>query len=337
MKLKILHIGGYPTIIKLIAEYQRDAGHAPKEIAALEGVFFPTPNKIAEDLKAHEAELYDGQYQIVHFHGAESVGLYFSTEDRAYLEECCRRWCSADTKLIYHAYGIGPVAAPNPNTQNTAVRYLYDILEKYFSHVFLGNPDELESIPNNIPRSWLPTPVTQPSTLPAPADYSKKERTSIIHIPYKLAPDETKLIIATLMSIKNKRYPVEFQIVRPEDIRTRDSLHQLLASTDIFIEKIQGKSYCPLALEALSLGRTVLSTNSSQSRDLWAHLAPSPVIDIGPQNLEERLMRILREPRCLKDLSHRSAKFTKSNHDPDSSNRIILEKYAALTSLLTSP
>jgi hypothetical protein len=114
--------------------------------------------------------------------------------------------------------------------------------------------------------------------------------------------------------------------IKIEKIATPLSLAQLgekLIEYDVVIESPLGTPFGALAVQALSLGRVVLSGNFAAGAPTSERVKLSPVIDTSKNRLGERIASLAREPKAIKDLRRRSMEYCYRFHDaPTLANKL---------------
>ena len=315
--MKIIHIGGYHSITTTLAKYQARFGHdvsvldTPGQEYAFEMPFeCISQNQLAKELSQSQAD-------VVQFHRCESIAAVMET-DRELLSKLKGR-------AFLYSYG----------NESASLIALHDhlglsagFLRDSFVHVFWGTADSGELLDTLGSWSWLALPIDLALHQSGEAYEPRMSGIRVVHIPYRSARHDTATIERALREIQGADSRLAFEIVPPEKISSRDELHSLLRSCDIYLEHLSQSSFGILALEAMGLGRSVLSGNSSASHNEWAQLSTCPVIDVNADSLARRLGLILREPRCLKDIAKRSRQYVEQHHNAEIISRLMLDYYA---------
>jgi glycosyltransferase involved in cell wall biosynthesis len=173
------------------------------------------------------------------------------------------------------------------------------------------------------------TPKTPPILLraPGPIDLEyvpppeqreiKKGQLRIAHIPFDLTDSDSGKISAAFEQLKAQKMGFTYSLIPPEEITNPIKLYLAFNQCDLFVEQFARRSFGYLALEAMALGKTVMSGNAVALRKPWNNLDLAPVLDTNENMLMRRLESIIKEPLCLRDLCKRSRAYVENYHCAD--------------------
>lgn len=142
-------------------------------------------------------------------------------------------------------------------------------------------------------------------------DNSKQKKTfTIAHAPSNKEIKGTNYIASAIESLKEKGYNIDFKLV--EGMNHHEALKEY-AKADIVIDQVRIGWYGVLAVEAMALGKPVVS----YIRNDLKHYLPKqkPVVSANPKNIETVLERLLNDGE-LRELTASSArKYVRELHD----------------------
>lgn len=354
--MRIAHIGGYHAITMTLAQEQLRQGHEVTVLGTSGAEYdfempfacVEVPNPAAPDLKSTGwrrwflrsadfssaaqpvpkkldplVELTQNHFDVIQFHRTDGL-LRLMPLARRTMDEALRALRESGARLFLFSYGVDPIAH---STERTRLELEDRAWSDYFECIFIGSPDNSELSQLARRWSWLGIPVDLEALVAAEPRAPKPGELTMLYIPYRVEPQESQAVITQVEQLGRAGFKFEFKLVHPEDIHSREMLLETIDGCDMLIEHLERQSFGLLAIEAMALGKTVLSGNAAGSRLAWEQLATCPVLDTTAENLEKRLTSIIREPRCLRDLGQRSRRYVETYHNSKAINLIMLEAY----------
>lgn len=169
-------------------------------------------------------------------------------------------------------------------------------------------------------------------TIPLPFDISSVKthneingRIKIMHGVSRPYDKGSYIIIAALNKLK-KKYDniVEINIVWRVPLQ---KYLQIMEDTNIIIDQCYAMGYGMNTIEALAMGKVVLSGNEEENQKEFG-VSYNPIISIGPssENIYERLEELINDPCRIKELSEMSRKYAEEIHNCS----LVAQKYIRL-------
>ena len=320
--MKILHVGGYYTVTSQIVQQHQLLGHDVVWIGGARAEApFEMPNGFTALARAFDSIIAAG-FNVVQVH--QPSGLLAATAEESI--RIFTRLKDSGSKLFYYAIDGHVELIPISHFDISEV-----LRRTPFSHIFRGwvhiygsdqmakasGQDPLTS--QGIPWSWLAPALPIEEVSAQPWQELNPLGVRLLHIPYATTPADTAAIARNVESLKaQSRLKFDFRVCPPESLASRQALDEALLSCDVYVESLHRESPGLLAYEAMLRGKMVLSGNSSEAQAQWQQLVICPVMHSTPDNLAKRIESIVREPRCLRDLSKRSREYVELYHDPNS-------------------
>lgn len=150
----------------------------------------------------------------------------------------------------------------------------------------------------------------------------QNQKIVIVHSPSAVITKGSNYIIPVVESLK-KKYNIEFLLLH--DV-PRQKVLEAMVTADIFIDQIIIGSFASAAIEAMSFGKPVL-----------AYIAPSvykmgvaedcPVVNVNPDNLEEKLTELIENPQMRHEIGRLSRRYVERVNDALVVSKNLLEIY----------
>jgi hypothetical protein len=319
--MKILHIGGLREVSWLLTGEQRKAGHQVScwGLPAADS-FLELPLSFRELLDKCE-QIVKEKYQVIQFHMAQSL----CDPDKPALEktlEVLKKLAASGAKLCLFSYGtdsLCSLASKEP--------LLQIILSDHLQHLYIGAADHRALSKFSNSWSFLPIPLNLEEVPAPPSKEPQAREIKILYLPLWAAKEEVQRVNQIVATLKAADLKFHFTAVHGPGKLSRAQFDLILSQSDLVIEHLSQSSVGVLGLQAMLNGKTVLSGNSAEARKAWDQLSLSPVLDTTVDNLEKRLMSIIREPRCLKDLGQRSRQYVERCHNSKVVSQMMLDVY----------
>ncbi len=310
--MRILLIGGYYSITATLARQYLRMGHDVSAISSSgpDSWFSLSPQTGLLDEISKRID--EEKFELVEFHLGDSL-LGLLEVDRRRVEDFFRLLKSQGAKLSFFSYGIDSAVI----NEGSKVGLLFkQFIEKYFDRLIIGSVLSASLSSWKVKSSWVSAPVSVVESHEEEIkDGSKQLR--VLHIPHNTSGDETRFIINTASEVHGSAFPFSFQVIPPEEISAYESVKNAIKNCDLLIEQLDEPAFGVLALEAMALGKTVISGNSPELAKCWEQLATCPVLGVTRETLRNKLEATLREPRCLRDFGKRSRQYLEKFHKPE--------------------
>lgn len=313
-RMKILHIGGFKSLTHSLIEYQRSMGLSSEKLNFPESeyLFLEKSIKIPHLLID---EICRSEYSIIHLHSKDSLrfndaGLF---SNHAELSEQIIKLKNSGCKVIFSSFDQEPAASSLV----------------LFDHIFVSSAEGYSEANKNSSWSWVPI-WTDLNIVPKPPVEDPDLPLKFIHIKPAANNFGTELIQSAFDKINEKRHRCELKIVNENEILSLKTLYDILHPFDVFLEYIGRESYGIFAVEAMAMGKTVISSNTPYAKDANSMFALSPVLNADPSNIQTRIEKVLGEPKCCRDFGKRSRAFVERAHSLEIIGRIITDTYQKL-------
>jgi len=188
---------------------------------------------------------------------------------------------------------------------------------RYADGQYALNPDLLRVLPKGA--SFLPYASFDPEGVPCyPLDPAGLQPLRIIHAPSHRGAKGTKHILIAVERLRAAGFRFDFEVIEglPRDIALKR-----YATADIVIDQLLAGWYGGLGVEAMALGKVLVSyIREDDLRELPAGMASAlPVVNATPTNIEGVLRELIRMPRVrLAELGARGHAFVNQWHQPSS-------------------
>lgn len=283
--MRIIHCGVQNPVMDLLARSQERAGHQVERCDA-------------SGLDALSHEVNGGTIVL---HGAE----FYSAQHAPVIETLARAREDGVT-VIHLAYEIMPYIAPGecPPQAETLVP-----LQSVCHHTCISSPT-FSSLLGLHTVTWLPLGIETSgrSTVPDSGPLG----TLRVGVIAGHAVSEARAAVA---AVQTEGVPVALTQLGEQSLMGTAG-QQELSQLDILIERTDGVGFGLSALLALARGLTVLTGNPEAQRRLSPELQFSPILHVGPGDLQRRLIALARERRSMRDLSRRGIQFIGDYHQP---------------------
>jgi hypothetical protein len=157
--------------------------------------------------------------------------------------------------------------------------------------VFVTDPELQTYVPGShiVPRIFEPLPSVRAGPL-------RTERPVIVHAPSRRGVKGTNAVLAAVETLKSEGLSFEFRLV--EGLANDEAL-RVYADSDIIVDQLRIGWYGVLAVEAMAMGRTVVSYVRD---DLVKGLGPAlPIANANPLTIADVLRR------CVTDYGYRAS------------------------------
>lgn len=149
-----------------------------------------------------------------------------------------------------------------------------------------------------------------------------KDKLIIVHSPSAKFAKGSRFIIQAIEKLKT-RYNIEFILLN--NVPHAEVL-ETMKRCDIFIDQIILGSYAAAAIEAMSLGKPTLAYIMP---GVYRNGTPAdcPVVNVNPDNLEEKLTALINDPELRYNIGVKSRRFVEEVHNADKIALQLLDIY----------
>lgn len=195
---------------------------------------------------------------------------------------------------------------PGETTSKFKQRALLRIA-KYADGFILHDKELLPHLPNcNVPVYIVPLRVDINQFLSSSL-YTENAKPLIVHAPSRRS---TKGTIYLLNSLELVKAPYELVLV--EGV-TQEKAFELYKKADLVFDQISVGTYGVFAIEAMALGKPVMTYISDEM--LNAFPKTLPIVNVNPDNLHEKIENLLNDAKLRYDIGTRSREYAKQQHD----------------------
>jgi glycosyltransferase involved in cell wall biosynthesis len=195
---------------------------------------------------------------------------------------------------------------------------------RFAERVFYQNPDLRQWLPG---ASFLPYAAVDPSVL-QPEPLLGREELVVAHAPTDRVIKGTRHVIDAVDALRDEGVAIRLDLV--EDV-TREAALERLTRADLLVDQLMLGWYGTVAVEAMALGRPVLSYIREDEPEDNPFGAELPIVRTTPATLVDDLRALSANRDRRRELSVAGRAFVEQHHDPVSVAR------QALAGLLPLP
>ena len=138
---------------------------------------------------------------------------------------------------------------------------------------------------------------------------NKNSKPLIVHAPSSIDGKGTKFIMKAIEELKEK---YDFDFILIQNMRHEDAM-KIYEKSDIAIDQIICGSYGTFAVEAMAMGKPVISWISDFMKSKYPE--ELPVVRANPDNIKEKIEILLKDCDMRKELGMRGRKYAEKYHD----------------------
>lgn len=191
------------------------------------------------------------------------------------------------------------------------------IWEKYAKGIFAATPDLLRDLPKRA--ILVPNTLTNWDSLSPLGVLNHTGPLKVLHAPSNRLIKGTSSILEACTRL-SKKYPQQLELILVEEMTHKQAL-ELYRVADVIVDQLRIGWYGVLAMEAMKLGKPVVSYYRDEECDLYLpremseelHLS---VINSNPLEIEMTLERLLKDPDLLVEYRKNALKFVDNWHSP---------------------
>lgn len=323
--MRVLHIGGAFTVTSTLVKYQLKQGVEISVLGAPRGdsIFLPPSGWDAAALERELALAPD----VVQFNCRRSLEALIGTGFAESLEAALSAIRSRGAKIVYYSYGWD---ALDDLLEGQGIREPKSWTRAAFDHFFLASVDNHALVSEYDRWSWLALPVDLEMLMPLGGKTQKAQNIRIIHIAHGVPESDSQVIKMAASSLQGNNYKFSYRGVEPSQITNVASFLMMLSECDLFIEQISQPNFGQLGIEAMALGKPIMSGNAPLSKVIWPQLGMCPVLDVNHKTIHRQLENVIKQPVCLRDLTARSRGYIETYHNAEVLVANMVERYRRL-------
>ena len=318
--MKILHFGGYRPEIEVLVREQKLAGCDVQvaDISSTEQVYQTT--ELSGRISSRLDQLMQGDREVIHFH--QLTEATYTANDNELIDSL-RTLREGGKKLVF---SLGHKVLEDE--QHVAL--LREITTTIADHLFINHPGQSSML------SLFGIDDESISQLPHLVDFEQfayRERPDYVDQPLRilLLADETNGSDELESSIKSTIAGIDhvhFMKKSLTEFGTFEDVRTLFMAADIIVDESTQGYYGPCSAIALTLGKTVVAPlGDLEKKTSFTELKLSPVVNFARENVAERVQKLIREPKSLRDLCKRSRLYSETYHSAAVQTPLTIEVY----------
>ena len=213
-------------------------------------------------------------------------------------------WLSRRGKTILFTYQGSDIRGGGGVREKAAHRAL-----RYGDRVFYQNPDLRQWLPRS---SFLPYAAVDPAAI-RPESLPEGEELIVAHAPTDRVIKGTQHVIDAVDALRAEGVAISLDLV--EGV-TRDVALERLAAADLLVDQLRLGWYGTVAVEAMALGRPVLSYIREDEPEDNPFGAELPIVRTTRATLAEDLRALSAARDPLRELGVAGRAFVEEHHDP---------------------
>jgi glycosyltransferase involved in cell wall biosynthesis len=213
-------------------------------------------------------------------------------------------WLSRRGKTILFTYQGSDIRGGGGVREKAAERAL-----RYGDRVFYQNPDLRHWLPR---ASFLPYAAVDPAAI-RPESLPEGEELIVAHAPTDRVIKGTEHVIDAVDALRDEGVAIRLDLV--EGV-TRDVALERLAAADLLVDQLRLGWYGTVAVEAMALGRPVLSYIREDEPEDNPFGAELPIVRTTPATLVDDLRALASDRGRLRELGVAGRAFVEQHHDP---------------------
>ena len=297
----------YPSYLGYKADYNLD--------------LFSVDNNIADKLIKELALKLINENNVFHFHFGTSLTLDYS--DLPLLRNLNKKtfmqhWGS-DVRLYSVASKYNPFVKVKVTDEKEILNRL-DFLGKYVDNCIVSDAELYEYVKDFYKNVYF---VKQAIDIKEYAIKSKemKNELCIVHAPTSPAIKGTDSVLKVIEELKDK-YSFNFKLVQG---MSHSQARKIYEEADIIIDQLRIGSYGLLAIEAMAMGKTVITFISDPMKEKYPK--ELPIISANPDNLKDRLEYLIINKDMLEKTGKDGRAFVERYHDSNLIAKNLFELY----------
>jgi hypothetical protein len=242
----------------------------------------------------------EARYDVFHFNFGQTI-LGIRRFGRV-VDELA--WLRRRGKTILFTYQGSDIRGGGGVREKAAHRAL-----RYADRVFYQNPDLRQWLPG---ARFLPYAAVDPVAL-RPESLAEREELVVAHAPTDRVIKGTQHVIEAVDALRDEGVSIRLDLV--EGV-TRDVALERLAGADLLVDQLLLGWYGTVAVEAMALGRPVLSYIREDEPEDNPFGAELPIVRTTPATLVDDLRALASDRGRLRELGIAGTAFVEQHHDP---------------------
>ena len=363
--MKILHIGGYHPVTNTIAKYQREEGHKIKLVGLSKpSCVFDVPPALAQ-IRAHLEKLKEESFDIIHIHRSECFNSINRSNDE--MRNFLLNLKKAGSSLVYYNYGFDTTITEEESfTSLKDFQYL-----DCFDHIFTDNREDLtnKSLPTDR-ISWLPLALdledfglesevaeqfffnleigaesseievdiggetAENAAQATPEKATLKQRNKplkILHVPRGVVRQNSDFIVVSVGLLQADGLDFEFEILDQPTSNDYTKTQEAIKEADVVIEQVINNNFGLTAIQALALGKPVLSGNTEDKGEKNPeNIAKCPIFHTDKDNLNSVINNLVKNKSIIEEIGKDSMDYIVKHHDSNIIGEKVIGVYKEL-------
>jgi hypothetical protein len=242
----------------------------------------------------------EGRYDVFHFNFGQTI-LGIRRFGRV-VDELA--WLSRRGKTILFTYQGSDIRGGGGVREKAAHRAL-----RYGDRVFYQNPDLRQWLPL---ASFMPYAAVDPAAI-RPEALPEGEELIVAHAPTDRVIKGTQHVIDAVDALRDEGVAIRLDLV--EGV-TRDVALERLAAADLLVDQLRLGWYGTVAVEAMALGRPVLSYIREDEPEDNPFGADLPIVRTTSATLVDDLRALSADRGRLREVGVAGRAFVEEHHDP---------------------
>ena len=252
------------------------------------------------------------KYDVVHAHYGYS--LFPLCLDTFFFKlfgvSCFAEFHGSDVRFVYNTEIKYPYFRDLDFTDKTRsiARRRRDRLLKHVKGIIVHDHELLPHLPKtDKPVYIVPLRVDLEGIEPEYPDPAKKRAPVIVHSPSKRSTKGTEQILEKLKEVKG-----EYELILVENMAHEEAM-EIYRKADIIIDQVALGTYGVFSIEAMALGKPVITYLSPEMKGCFPE--ELPIISADFDNLPGVIDHLIDEPQLRHDIGVKGSKYAKRYHD----------------------
>lgn len=195
------------------------------------------------------------------------------------------------------------------------------ILSKYIDNCIVGDTELNEYVKDYYKNVYILRISRELNLYPYSSQQSNNSKPIIVHAPTNTAIKGTKYIVKAIEELSHK-YAFQFTLVQN---MSHEEARKIYQKADIVIDQIILGSYGGVAVEAMSMGKPVISWISDFMRERYPN--ELPIISANPNNIKEKIEILLSDKDLRIELGKQGREYVEKYHDANKAVKNLLKIY----------
>ncbi|HEY5562650.1 MAG TPA: glycosyltransferase [Clostridiaceae bacterium] len=297
----------YPSYLKYKSDYNLD--------------LFSISNVLADRLSKELAVKLINENDVFHFHFGTSLTMDYS--DLPLLRELNKKifmqhWGS-DVRLYSVASKYNPYVKVKVTDEKAIINKL-EFLSKYVDNCIVSDAELYEYVKGIYKNVYFVKQAIDIKEYTLKIKESKNEL-CIVHAPTSPEIKGTSAVLKVIEELRDK-YAFTFKLVQGV---SHSEAREIYEEADIVIDQLCIGSYGLLSIEAMAMGKTVITFISDIMKENYPK--ELPIISANPDNLKEKLDYLIRNKDSLEKIGEEGRAYVEKYHDSDLIAKNLIDIY----------